>query len=125
MKIDNPRQSLLTNFEVMQFLDAQRRTNIKNHRTISVEVAAYLRDRPTGNPEMPQSEEIIDQFMRAIKDNGIHLEKAEILQLINTAPSSMPVLYNVVEECEQRFDTEQLELLLSLCQSLGREPLHR
>lgn len=51
------------------------------------------------------------------------LEKAEILQLINVAPRSLPVLFNTIEECDQRLTDEQMEEILELiAQHVGFEP---
>lgn len=51
------------------------------------------------------------------------LEKIEVLQLINVAPRSLPVLYNVVEECDQRFSAEEMDEILELVEKyLGYEP---
>lgn len=82
---------------------------------------AYLRDRPAGNPANPQSAEKLTEFVRLVKP--YELEKAEILQLINVAPRSLPVLFNAIEECDQRFTDEQMEELLELiAQYVGFEP---
>lgn len=51
------------------------------------------------------------------------LEKIEVLQLINIAPRSLPVLYNVIEECDQRFSNEDMDEILDLvAKHLGYEP---
>ena len=82
---------------------------------------AYLRDRPAGNPANPQSAEKLTEFVRLVKP--YELEKAEILQLINVAPRWLPVLFNAIEECDQRFTDEQMEELLELiAQYVGFEP---
>jgi hypothetical protein len=61
------------------------------------------------------------EFVRLVKP--FELEKAEILQLINIAPRSLPVLFNTIEECDQRFTDEQMEELLELiAQHVGFEP---
>lgn len=60
--------------------------------------------------------------MEAIR--SYDLEKAEVLQLINLAPRSVPVLFNTIEECEQRFTDEQIDEILGLCETyLGFEPV--
>lgn len=81
---------------------------------------AYLRDRPAGNGAHPQSTDSINTFVNEIK--RFELEKAEVLQLINITPQSLPVLYNVIEECDQRFSNEEMEELLRLVEGLGFEP---
>lgn len=132
------REKQLTNYEVFQHLhevkEKRRHTasqgsaasnflKAENLETIIIELQAYLRDRPAGNENAPQTADNIGAFMRELQANKLALEKAEKLQLINSAPSSMPVLYSLVEECELRFSPEQLELMLNLCRDyLGEEP---
>lgn len=80
-----------------------------------------MRDRPAGNGAKPQDAESIDSFVREIK--RFELEKAEVLQLINITPQSLPVLYNVIEECDQRFSNEEMDEILRLVgEYLGFEP---
>lgn len=82
---------------------------------------AYLRDRPAGNEANPQTAQNISEFVANIK--RFDLEKAEVLQLINTAPQSLPVLFNVIEECDQRFSEQDMDEILQLSQQyLGVEP---
>lgn len=86
------------------------------------QVHAYLRDRPAGNPSNPQTPEGIASFVRAVE--SFDLEKAEILQLVNCAPRTLPVLFNCIEECDQRLSDEQMDELLELvAQNLGSEPM--
>lgn len=120
---------MLSDYEVLKHLDEIRESRdssvrtlkAENVETIILEVHAYLRDRPAGNPANPQSAEKLTEFVRLVKP--YELEKAEILQLINVAPRSLPVLFNAIEECDQRFTDEQMEELLELiAQYVGFEP---
>lgn len=81
-----------------------------------------MRDRPAGNPASPQSAENIARFIHAMEP--YNLEKAEIYQLINCAPKSLPVLFNCIEECDQRLTDEQMDEILELVSAnLGYEPV--
>ena len=136
MKILAERDALLTNFEVLQHINEVKRHNtankeLRNHSpssfqnldTIIIELQRYLKERPAGNEKHPQTKEGMENFLRTLHSNGIKLEKAERLQLIDLSPSSEPVLYNVIEECEQRLDPNQISLVLSLIsEHLGFEP---
>lgn len=128
MKILELRDKLLTNLEVRDHLaevsERYKHAGAENLETVAVEIQAYLRERPTSNPEEPQTIANMTEFLKALHENQYQLELAEKLQLINSAPTSMPVLFALVEECEQRFTNEQLEVLLDLCtRYLSREPI--
>lgn len=115
---------LLTNAEVLDHLnEAKASARLENLQTIIVEIQAYLRERPAGNPEEPQTAENIAEFVRHIREQKIQLEKAEIFQIINAAPTSMPVLFCLIEEADIRLSEDQLQLILDLSQKyLGNEP---
>jgi hypothetical protein len=122
------RDKLLTDVEVFLHLNALSSRKIaedsENLQTIILEVQAYLRDRPAGNTQTPQSIERMTGFLKELHEYGISLEKAEKLQIINSAPSSIPVLYTLVEECEERLSEEKMSQLVSLSQRyLGYEPM--
>lgn len=56
-----------------------------------------------------------DQFSDLVRKlNSLALFKAEKLQIVNQLPSSMVHLYSVVEECDSRFTSEQIEQILSI-----------
>lgn len=131
MKIIKARDGMLTNAEVLwrvneikqQQLTSELGASPDNLEIVISELQVHLQQRPAGNDKSPQSAENISQFMTALRSSGIFLEKAEVLQIINSAPSSLPVLYTLVEECEERFTDQQSEHLLELCsQYLGYEP---
>lgn len=132
MKVLEERDKFLSNYEVYKYIGEVRERNKSDMQynrsehleTILLEVQSYLRDRPTGNPEMTQSNQKIEEFIRAVYKEGIELEKAEILQLVNSAPTSEPVLYNLIEDIEQRLDHGQIGQLIGLSQKyLGFEPM--
>lgn len=132
MKVETAREKFLTNFEVYEHLNEVRERAKATHQvaqtqnldTIAIEIQSYLRERPTANPEFAQSQESITAFLKALHQEGFELEKAERLQLVNSAPSSEPVLYNLIEDCEQRFPEDRVQRLLELVQEhLGYEPM--
>lgn len=99
-------------------------STLQNAQTICVELQAYLRERPSGNLEQPQTAEGIAAFIRGTRELNMNLEKAEILQLVNAAPDNWPVLYCLIEEADMRFSEEQLQALLDLSKEhLGFEKI--
>ena len=116
---------LLTNTEVLEHLSEVKNTSrVGNLQTIIVELQAYLRERPAGNVAQPQTMENIGLFVQGIKDNNLQLEKAELLQIINSAPTSLAVLFCLVEEADIRFTEDQLNIILELSgKYLGTEPV--
>lgn len=118
-------EGLLCNIEILDHLQESKASNsFTNLQTIVVEIQAYLRERPAGNPEAPQSLDNVAAFVRELSNHKLFLEKAEIIQIVNSAPSSMPVLFCLIEEADIRFDESQLETILSLSERyLGFEPL--
>ncbi|KAA8899267.1 hypothetical protein TRICI_006355 [Trichomonascus ciferrii] len=132
MKVEAARDKFMTNLEVYEYISEVRERNKADmeHRgsehleTVLIELQSYLRDRPTGNQESPQTQKNVEAFIRSVHELGIHLEKAEYLQLVNTAPNSRPVLYNLIEDIEQRLEETQMEQITNLCkQYLGFEPM--
>lgn len=132
MKVEAARDKFMTNLEVYEYISEVRERNKADmeHRgsehleTVLIELQSYLRDRPTGNQESPQTQTNVEAFIRSVHELGIHLEKAEYLQLVNTAPNSRPVLYNLIEDIEQRLEETQMEQITNLCkQYLGFEPM--
>ncbi|KAK9448665.1 RNA polymerase [Limtongia smithiae] len=119
MKVEIARDKLLSNFEVLQHInDIKRRqkqfsrqktvARTENLETVLLELQGYFKS--TDAPR--QTTASIRQFLTEI--SIFELEKAEKLQLINTAPISLVILNSVVEECDQRFTEEQQESMLDI-----------
>lgn len=124
MKIIEKEGPLLCDAEVMEHITSVKNsvTTLQNVQTICVELLAYLRERPSGNVECPQTSEGIAAFVKGIRGIGLTLEKAEILQLVNSAPDNWPVLFCLIEEADIRYSEDQLSQLLELSQQyLGVE----
>lgn len=124
MRVLEASEKLITNAEVYAHLnDVKTSSRCENLQTIVVELQAYLRERPAGNPSDPQSFGNIAAFMGEMKKRAFALEKSEYLQIINSAPSSLPSLFCLIEEADIRFTQTQLEEILELsCRFLGSEP---
>ncbi|KAK9474343.1 RNA polymerase [Dipodascopsis tothii] len=117
MKVETVRDSLLSNYEVLEHISAfkSRPTKKKggalkseNLETIMLELKSYLEASPASR----QTPEQIQAFVAAAKP--YELEKAELLQIINLAPSSMVTLHSLIEECDERLTEPQKEELLAL-----------
>lgn len=122
----------MTNLEVYEYISEVRERNKADmeHRgsehleTVLIELQSYLRDRPTGNQSNPQTQKNVETFIRSVHESGIHLEKVEYLQLVNSAPSSKAVLYNLIEDIEQRLEESQMNHIVELSKEyLGFEPM--
>ncbi|KAK9364862.1 RNA polymerase II [Lipomyces kononenkoae] len=120
MKVENAREKLLSNYEVLEHIhDIKRRQKIsaskhrsiqrtENLETILLELQGYLK----GTPAAKQTPEGLRNFLEEI--SVYELEKAEKLQLINIAPGSEAALHSLIEECDQRFTSEERAHLVAL-----------
>lgn len=72
-----------------------------------------MKDYLSTTPAATQSQSAIDNFMSAI--SKFPLEKAELLMMVNSRPSSIAELDCIVEEMDTRFSegetTEMLEIV--------------
>ncbi|KAK6199974.1 putative DNA-directed RNA polymerase III subunit [Scheffersomyces amazonensis] len=133
MKILEERQSFLSNYEVEQHLkdikrkynwtfnekdeeelQKDKRKNKKrfdacgvNLEVITRDVLAYLRNGPPSIIDTTSNFKELGIFL-----NQFELMKVEKLQIINTLPRSMVILYSLVEECDQRFSEEICESII-------------
>ncbi|KAK9378077.1 RNA polymerase II [Kockiozyma suomiensis] len=127
MKAEVARDKLLSNFEVLQHInDIKRRQKqhsasryrsalkTENFETILLELHTYLGDK-SHSPAAKQSVNDIKSFMKEI--SIYDLEKAEKLQIINIAPTSLVTLYCLVEEYDQRFTEDEGNHMLQLVQT--------
>ncbi|KAG0663845.1 hypothetical protein C6P45_000741 [Maudiozyma exigua] len=56
-----------------------------------------------------------DQFSELMRDlNRFELFKIEKLQIVNQLPSNMVHLYSIVEECDSRFNEDQINEIISI-----------
>ncbi|CAK7900789.1 DNA-directed RNA polymerase III subunit RPC9 [[Candida] anglica] len=129
MKILNPRDKFLSNYEVLSHLqDIKKKNNwtfgpeendkkFQKKRftacgldleVITRDLSSYLQSSPCG---VIESDEQFSQLMLFL--NTFELEKIEKLQIVNSLPRSMVCLYAVVEECDQRFDEDTCETIIA------------
>lgn len=102
---------LLSNMEVLSHLrETKKNSRHKDQRnlaTVTYEAIKYLEETPCN----VQRESNIASFLLAIKDKGLRLTKAEKLQIINSRPKNPVELQLLVEESEERFSEETLNLI--------------
>lgn len=123
MKVEVAREKLLSNYEVLEHLEAIKKENnwkpsADNRKLkksfnpdleiITRDILSYL-SKSTANS---QSVESITGCMRDL--NKFELEKIEKLQIINSTPYSLVNLYSIVEECDQRFNEVQCQEILDI-----------
>ncbi|KAH0612589.1 uncharacterized protein H6S33_008969 [Morchella sextelata] len=122
MKVLNPSESFLCDHEVLQHLIAMkaRYTHVHetqgavhamkagNLETVMKEVKDYLSTTPAAT----QTQKDIDNFMSSV--SKFALEKAELLMIINSRPSSIAELDCLVEEMDARFDDQGAQELLRI-----------
>ncbi|KAI9142995.1 RNA polymerase II [Paraphysoderma sedebokerense] len=115
MEIVKAEGPLLSNYEVLAFLKAQTggRTSKESHdvpqnlKTIEIEVTNYLSSRPCFHQNSEQISAFIERFRK------YELRKEEKLQILNLRPTVHSILYAIIEECEHRFTTEELEQMIA------------
>ncbi|QSL65293.1 hypothetical protein MERGE_002602 [Pneumocystis wakefieldiae] len=68
--------------------------------------------------ELPAKKQSVKQVCNLTKELEIYsLTKAEKLMIINARPDTLVELYALIEECEERFNLEQLQQILDLIHS--------
>lgn len=118
MEVLDPRQTLITNAEVLRLLQERRKQQsdlpkeqrLKVLGTVIYETSSYLRETPAA----AQKDEDIARFIQAVAP--LKLTAAETLQLINLRPSTAVEIQLLVEECEERLTEEQVESLVTIVQ---------
>ncbi|KAK6462556.1 putative DNA-directed RNA polymerase III subunit [Scheffersomyces coipomensis] len=134
MKILKEREGFLTNFEVEQHLtdikkkynwtfdekddeelQKDKRKNKKrfdacgvNLEVITRDVLSYVHNGPPSNIDNVENFKSLGIFL-----NQYDLMKVEKLQIMNSLPRSMVILYSLVEECDQRFNEEKCEAIIN------------
>lgn len=124
MKVLVKRDAFLTNYEVLRYIyeeELQRKQSIdntgskqlinENLGTIQFQLRKYLE-------ELPAKKQSVKQVCNLTKELEIYsLTKAEKLMIINARPDTLVELYALIEECEERFNLEQLQQILDLIHS--------
>lgn len=133
MKILTERESFLSNYEVAQHLESMKKKyhwsfpanedikhNLKrkdkkyytacgiNLEIITRDVLSCLENSASNAIESEENFKALMEFL-----NTFELMKIEKLQIINSLPRSLVVLYAIIEECEERFGEEVSESILA------------
>ncbi|CAF9934916.1 MAG: hypothetical protein ALECFALPRED_006177 [Alectoria fallacina] len=132
MKILESQSAVLSNYEVLAHLTAnpakprttpQKHTNVD---TVIKELTDYLSPPPTSRSRIPryQNAPYSDGALGALITGlqPYNLTKSEVLMIVNLRPESLGLLDCVVEECDERFTTEQQDEIVRIVgHVLGRE----
>ncbi|BBG92373.1 RNA polymerase II, Rpb4, core protein [Prunus dulcis] len=110
MKIVQANSSVLTNFDVLKFLESRGASED------SARVYGYL----FGTPARGQTTEKINEFKEKCKKYD--LAEAEVLNIINTRPSSIVGIYPLIENCDLRLG-DTVEELVELVVEVFPSPL--
>ncbi|KTW25681.1 hypothetical protein T552_03542 [Pneumocystis carinii B80] len=119
MKVLVKRDAFLTNYEVLLHIyeeELEKKNDVDNTRskqiinenlgTIQFQLRKYLE-------ELPAKKQSVKQVCNLAKELEIYsLTKAEKLMIINARPDTLVELYALIEECEERFNLEQLQQIL-------------
>ena len=117
MEVLNETASMLSNYEVLSLLkdisrgqNGQRKPNNsqQNLATITYSTIKYLE----GTPCVKQSSEVIPTFMKTVEK--FHLTKSEILQLLNTRPTTAVEIQLMIEESEERLSEDEIDELIQI-----------
>ncbi|PIA31646.1 hypothetical protein AQUCO_04900149v1 [Aquilegia coerulea] len=113
MKILKPNDETLTNYEVLDFLRSRGASNDPTRVIVPIaqsefQVYDYLIESAACN----QTRETINEFVK--RCGKFHLAKAEIINIVNTRPSSAVEIDPIIEECETRMGNEEVEELVKL-----------
>lgn len=107
----------LTNFEVFAIINEEKNSKIKDVKEMDqdqIRVAlssASLKDSLTRECD-GITPEGIELFLQKVMH--FDLTEAEILQIINTRPNGPPVLYTIIEDCDERYDDDKMDELLQI-----------
>ncbi|CCC69771.1 hypothetical protein NCAS_0D01900 [Naumovozyma castellii] len=165
MKVIEPRDAFLSDYEVLQFLSKlERRHHWDDETTLANQKNKKMKKkikRPYNHAELqnitrntinylsmnknfiqqgeddvddPQEAKVVNEsniksaicnlnderfteFMQRL--NEFDLFKVEKLQIVNDFPTNMVHLYSIIEECDSRFNEEQIEQILSIVKSFS------
>jgi DNA-directed RNA polymerase subunit F len=114
MDVKNPRCTFLTDREVLSILQQAKANESKmkymhKHNTIVHETIEYLKATPAAH----QIESDVQKLMGDLQ-KGYKLTPAEILQIVNLCPKTSLELAMIIEECDERFNDDQLQSMLEL-----------
>ncbi|WCJ34842.1 RNA polymerase II Rpb4 core protein [Euphorbia peplus] len=121
MKIKNPNAGALTNFEVLEFLQARGAGKDLSRVMAPVAPSEYkVYDHLVGTPASRQTREQINEFM--LKCKKFNLAKAEILSIINRTPYRAEDIDPLLEATDMRFGGELMNELIELVMDVFPPP---
>lgn len=116
MEVIEGKEKMLSNYEVLTILKEvkestknDKSTTNKNLATIAYETINYLEGLQHYNDL--KDENVLDYLGEMKKFN---LTKLERLQILNQRPTSMVELQILIEENEERFSEEAMEIMLDI-----------
>ncbi|KZP01879.1 hypothetical protein CALVIDRAFT_20626 [Calocera viscosa TUFC12733] len=121
MEVVNARTAFLSNYEVLSLLQELDSAALSagtyvqlpaNQRLIMTEARAYLTSKHVDAPL--QTAQSVQHLTRGLAK--FDLTKAEKLQIVNLMPTTMVVLYTIIEDFEYRFPSDSADGILSLVQ---------
>lgn len=110
MEIVEGEALLISNYEVSLLLEEHRKKEKSfelEAMTIEYETFAYLNDLKYSPVSLIKSEQAFEGLMKYLA--SLKLTKLERLQIVNLLPRSVIDFYVIVEECEERFETQMIE----------------
>jgi len=113
MEILNPKQQVLTNYEVLKALreikDQKLSHGARNLATITYETIQYLENSPCRD----QTQEKMQTFIAEVR-KFTKLTKSEILTMVNEPPTLPLHIQLIVEDSEERLSDTQVDELIQL-----------
>ncbi|EGC32454.1 hypothetical protein DICPUDRAFT_38395, partial [Dictyostelium purpureum] len=116
--IKKDKEELITNFEVLSLLKHKRR--IEGQVLLNEFVnntVRYLETTPASKESVESVKKCRLEINKLATQNGSKIMKAELLQILNIAPSGEVEVHLIVEDCEDRLNPK--ELLRVVKDSLG------
>ncbi|KAI1376025.1 HRDC-like protein [Hypoxylon crocopeplum] len=130
MKILEAQSAVLTNVEVYTFLNNQaqqyqdqKRKGPANLETLRKEVLQYFEapPGPLSQKPLPYDASAIPVLIQRLRQYQI--TKGEFIMLLNVRPSNIPALNIVIEDMEDRFNSDQQQEILDITiEILGQFP---
>ncbi|EJT96592.1 hypothetical protein DACRYDRAFT_112631 [Dacryopinax primogenitus] len=121
MEILNPRTSLLSNRELLSLIQESDTSTTSllpaNQRSLSIALRSYLTS--THVDTALQTHTSLRLLVHGLA--RWDLTKAEKLQIVNLMPTSLVVLYTVIEDFEYRFPQDSANGILALVQACQAE----
>ncbi|KJZ80188.1 hypothetical protein HIM_00038 [Hirsutella minnesotensis 3608] len=127
MRIVEAQSAVLTNYEVLQHLEDQRRRYKQGKRrgppnleTVVRELLGYLDTAPGPLSQKPTtySPRCITQLLERLRP--FELSKGEVVMILNLRPADVVALNTIIEEMVERFsDEQQQEMVDIIAQVLG------